>query len=165
MPDKRCSKCGEVKPLTSFGVRRSRCKSCVAANTRAWQKRNLERARETTRRWRQTEKGKASNRAYVARWARHNPEKVRAYRKVWAQTEKGQAALRRAREKWLAAHPLSLETPHGVGILLDRIADDRAVNPLEALIQDESIRLLINRAVSERGLDYEVAYQLAHSYL
>jgi len=35
--DKQCKKCGEVKPLTEYNKRQSRCKPCQYAYTNKWQ--------------------------------------------------------------------------------------------------------------------------------
>ncbi len=168
---KRCTKCGEVKPLTSFGVSKSWCKPCVAAYTRAWKQRNPAKAREIKKRWLQTESGKISNRASNRRYRERNLGKVREYRRRWGQTERGQASCQRASLKWLAKHPdaslfagsmVSLDALHSEALY--SIAD-KSGTPLESLIQAEAICRIINRVVSERGLDYYGAYQLIHSYL
>lgn len=49
---KRCTKCGETKPLADFSlsrkdVYRSNCKTCQAASARAWFRDNKERHKET----------------------------------------------------------------------------------------------------------------------
>jgi hypothetical protein len=174
---KRCTKCGEVKPLTSFSVSnhgkpRSWCKSCYAANTRAWNKRNLERARENKRCWLQTERGKASNRASYRHYRERNLEKVRQYRRRWVQTEKGRTSCQRARLKWLARHPdaiftglVSLDAPYGSkGTLIDCIADNSAVNPLERLIQNEAVIEVAKRVVSERGCSWDTAIAIVEAH-
>jgi len=54
---KRCTKCGQVKPLTAFtpakgyrGGRKTQCKACTAAYLRQWRRQNLEHARAKARR-------------------------------------------------------------------------------------------------------------------
>lgn len=191
MSEKPCTKCGEVKPITAFGLvkrrtgeprARSRCKSCIAANTRDWQARNAERRLETTSRWRQTERGKASQRASDKRWreSESNREKKQAYRRRWAQTERGREVLSRARKKWAAAHPpenhssvrvpgqhylVSLDALNGVRSFHDCIADRNAVDPLETLIQSESIAGIAKRLVSERGISWEEAIALVEAHV
>lgn len=171
--NKRCNKCGEVKPLASFGVEKrsgnplARCKSCVAANTRAWQGRNLERARATTKRWKQTERGKASNRATNRRYRERNTEKVLAYRRRWVQTENGQASCRRATLKWLTKNPdatvtgmISLDG----GTLLDSIAATNSANPLDRLIQHEAVVEVAKRLTGERGCSLEAALAIVEEH-
>jgi hypothetical protein len=187
--EKRCTKCGEVKPVKAFGLvkrrtgelrARSRCKFCLTANTRDWQARNAERARATTRRWRQTERGKVSNRASDKRYRESNRETRRAYRQRWAQTERGRASLSRARKKWEAAHPpeshssvrvpgqhylVSLDALNGVRTLHDCIPDRNAVDPLEALIQNEAIAEITKRLVNEKGLSREAAIAVVETHV
>jgi hypothetical protein len=68
---KRCSKCGELKPLDSFykqatgrDGRRADCKDCFAVRARDWYSKNRDHAVERARKWQQD-----------------NPERVRAYRR------------------------------------------------------------------------------------
>lgn len=188
MIKKRCTKCGKAKLLKFFGLDErngksyvlSRCKSCVAANTRAWKQRNLERAREYQKAYRQTEKAKADNRAGNKRYREipENAEKIRSYRRRWAQTENGRAALLRARLKWLDKNPdqisfypylVSLDAPvksnKGVGRLLDIVADDKAVNPLEHLIQSEAVIEVAQRVVRERGCSWDTAVAIIEAHI
>ena len=75
---KRCTKCGEEKPLAAFSRDRSRkdgrypqCKACV----RRWQRENAEHLADYHRRWQQEsrEKKRAHNRRYWER-KRDDPE-------------------------------------------------------------------------------------------
>lgn len=188
MSEKRCTKCGELKPLTAFGLgkRRTgdsrplpRCKACVTAHARDWQTRNAERARETRSRWRQTDKGKASNRAGNKRYRESNRDKVQAYRSHWAQTEQGRACLDRARKKWADAHPLarqwqprpngqpylvSLDATSGFRTYHECIADRNAADPLEVLIQSEAVAGIVERLVSEKGVSREAALAMVEAH-
>ena len=57
---KRCSKCGDTKPVDAFsrdsanksGLR-GQCKSCDSAKNKAWSSKNPERKKENRKRWRQ----------------------------------------------------------------------------------------------------------------
>jgi hypothetical protein len=183
--DKRCTKCGEVKPLASFTLSKSKrtgktypkswCRSCCVAQARAYQQRNPVRTREYQRSYRQTERAKAASRAGNKRY-RETPagaEKIRAYRRRWAQTERGRAALLRAQLKWLAKNPdssftgmVSLNAPSGIrGTLLDCIADSVAVNPLERLIQSEAVVEVAKRVVSERGCSWVEAIAIVEAHV
>lgn len=58
--EKRCKKCGEVKPLTDFHPasgtrdgRRGECKLCHNAAKRAWYGRNRDAVKDNVRRWQQ----------------------------------------------------------------------------------------------------------------
>lgn len=67
---KRCSRCGETKPLTEFYIdrrRNSRCKQCSREITRQWANENPDRHRERAR-----------------RWNRENPDRVKANRAQYA---------------------------------------------------------------------------------
>jgi hypothetical protein len=88
---KKCSKCGEVKPLEGFckdrwnkDGRKSNCRECAKAMTRKWRKANPEKMREQNRRWRAA-----------------NPERCRGIdRKKYAtDPEKVKICVRRARKK------------------------------------------------------------------
>ena len=185
MIKKRCTKCGKAKLLKFFGLDErngksyvlSRCKSCVSADARAWNQRNPERAREAKRRWAQTEKGKACHRAGYKRWLEKegNREKARESRRRWALTERGREVCQRARLKWLAAHPdaidfrsVSLDAPvregEQSGTLLDLIADDKAVSPLESLIQKEAVVEIAKRLVSEKGFSWKAAIAIVEAH-
>lgn len=69
---KRCSKCGELKPLTEFykakGCRdghRPDCKACFAARARAWYQQNREHVIDRVKKWRaeNPERARATQRA------------------------------------------------------------------------------------------------------
>ena len=69
---KRCTKCGELKPLTEFyrqktgrGGYRADCKACLAARAKQWYRRNREHAI-----------------AQVKAWQQANPDRVKAARKA-----------------------------------------------------------------------------------
>lgn len=88
---KKCSKCGEVKPLDEFckdrwnkDGRKSNCRECAKAMTRKWRKANPEKTREQNRRWRAA-----------------NPEKCKVIvrRKYTANPKKAQAYARQARKR------------------------------------------------------------------
>ncbi len=86
---KRCTKCGETKPIDLFGIqrgtRRAQCNPCRTLQADSWAKRNPERVRATRREW-------------VAK----NRERVRAYpRKTWAELTPEQRARKTARSKVL----------------------------------------------------------------
>ena len=87
---KRCTQCGEIKPLTEFYKRgdntsryRSHCKLCVRASNLAWSEANRERHRamssdwqrrnrpRTNARWREWKKRSGYN------WCALNPERAR----------------------------------------------------------------------------------------
>src|SRR6185437_8982837 len=68
---KRCSKCGELKPLDAFykqstgrDGRRADCKDCFAVRAKDWYAKNRDHAM-----------------ARVKKWQQDNPERVRATRK------------------------------------------------------------------------------------
>ena len=87
---KRCSKCGETKPLDEFYKRSSskdnkapRCRECSKKAHRGWYATNAEKARRDSRRWIKDnpERAKETKRIYYA----NNREKVlTAQSKMWA---------------------------------------------------------------------------------
>lgn len=102
---KRCTKCGEEKPLTDYyeynGSRWGRCKACVLAHQKARRAAHPEVHRTSGRRWyeQNRERKLAENRA----WRVAHPEKIREYTRASAQRH---PETRRARQKRnYAAHP------------------------------------------------------------
>lgn len=84
---KKCSKCGEVKPLDAFAKNASKkdgksylCRECTNEAMRLWREANPEKARENARRCREA-----------------HPEKVREHNQRWyaANAEKAKEASRR----------------------------------------------------------------------
>ena len=95
---KRCTKCGEEKPLAAFSRDRSRkdgrypqCKACV----RRWQQENAEHLADYNRRWQQAnpEKKRAQDRRYRER-KRQDPE----YRERWRANARRRDRERRAQD-------------------------------------------------------------------
>ena len=101
--EKKCTKCGEVKPLDLFYAhkstkdgRGSQCKECVRESARKWKLENPEKARESFRKWRleNLEKRRESFRKWylknsektkerARKWQLENPEKARGYDRKW----------------------------------------------------------------------------------
>ena len=85
---KRCSKCGEVKPVDCFykdpksmsGLR-SWCKECARADKRKWHYVNKDKRKQQFDDWK--EKNKESFAEYKKEWAKANPEKVTMYNQKW----------------------------------------------------------------------------------
>lgn len=95
---KRCTKCGEEKPLADFSVRKacgkplSRCKACQALSAREWAARNPERTAAKLEAWCAAN---ADRRKEIAReWARRNAGAV------LAQTMKRRAGKKHATPAW-----------------------------------------------------------------
>ena len=85
---KRCTKCGQTKPLTQYNLekrgrdgRRAKCKECDRARSRAWYEANAEHVRAKARAWHEAnpERARARNRA----WYEANPERARARARTW----------------------------------------------------------------------------------
>ena len=115
--EKRCTKCGEVKPLEKYPKhgrgRRGECKPCRAAYQREYQSKNRERIAAGTREYyvKNREKIAAAQREYVAqnkertvlrrrKWYAQNRERVIKKSRAWyAQNrERGCARAKRWRE-------------------------------------------------------------------
>ena len=89
MDEKRCTKCGEVKPLDEFhrqtatrDGRRPDCKACTAARRRTWYEQN--RDRELAR---------------VSAWQAANAERVRATQRAFRESGKKRLSNRKAHLK------------------------------------------------------------------
>lgn len=93
LTQKKCSKCGEVKPLEEFnkhsrsadGVQ-AHCRECMKEANRKWYAANFEKKR-----------------IYIQEWQKANPEKMRArQRKYWAANVE---VCRERGRKWREANP------------------------------------------------------------
>jgi hypothetical protein len=79
MQEKRCTKCGEVKPLHEFqkkgdNRRRADCRACAAAYNRTWQRKNPEKLRKNRKKY--YERHQERLRAEKAEWQRAHPEQA-----------------------------------------------------------------------------------------
>ena len=90
---KKCTKCGETKPLEAFCVdratrtgRKPRCRGCVSADKKDWARRNPDKRRE-----------------WHLRWARQNPEKRKAGEVRFRENHKEQ--LRLQAQEYRKANP------------------------------------------------------------
>lgn len=90
---KRCTACGEIKPLTDFNKNRTKagglaaqCRECMRAIVHAWQKANPEKYLESVRR------AKAKK-----------PEKYRGHKRVWAEANPDRVHAKNRR--YAEAHP------------------------------------------------------------
>jgi 5-methylcytosine-specific restriction endonuclease McrA len=83
--EKRCKKCGLLKPLTDYGKKKnglhSQCKACVSEYNRQWRNANREKRAEYNRRWH--EQNRDHVRETQRRWRQEHPEKSREYRRRW----------------------------------------------------------------------------------
>ena len=105
---RECTKCGDIKPLASFGKhaqgkygRRSICRSCVAIYSSEYLR--TERGREVFRKSRsnfaRTEQGKAWRREKAQRHRARNPEKAKARSVVSQAIDSGRLVRPSACEK------------------------------------------------------------------
>lgn len=81
----KCSKCGEVKPLTDFHKDKAnklghsyRCKLCAIAHVGQWQKDNPEKKRANSRNW--VANNKDAHRKNNKQWAINNPDYNKTYK-------------------------------------------------------------------------------------
>lgn len=100
--DKRCSKCGETKPLNDFYANRkmrcgrdSWCKACSIRNTQAWAKRNPERVKA----WRAANRDRVNR--YHHNWLAANPGYTQDWERRMRDPDERAAreAKRRARQR------------------------------------------------------------------
>lgn len=119
---KTCPKCGEEKPLDSFGNDRKtkdglriHCKLCNSAYARQWHWDNLERSREAAREWGRKNKDRANARSaahYLAnkeryrdlskKWSSENREKSLKIKRRW--TAKNIEKVKAKDERWKKAN-------------------------------------------------------------
>jgi flagellar biosynthesis GTPase FlhF len=100
---KKCSKCGEVKPLTEFYKHESTkdrlftyCKVCKNKQNKEYRENNPEKVKETRKKYYKNnlEKIKEQNR----KWVENNLEKVKENQKEWAR--KNRDKRRESDKKW-----------------------------------------------------------------
>lgn len=84
MDEKKCSKCGEMKPPTEYYKDKSRhdglarlCRQCDSARARKWRDANADRQRLNQRQWRMENADRDRERKRA--WERENPDKHYAH--------------------------------------------------------------------------------------
>ena len=87
---RKCTECGQVKPLEEFAKdrhnsdgRASWCKACRAEYSRQWRGANREKRLEYARRYREANRERI--REYERQWREANRERVREYARQWRQ--------------------------------------------------------------------------------
>lgn len=115
---KRCSKCGEVKPLEDYNRRKasadgrqSKCRDCSNAYYRAWHTANREYRAEYDRAWYQANSER--KRAYYQANREQYAEYGRAYRQ--ANPDKDIAKQHRRRARLACAVPQRWQVDHTLG--------------------------------------------------
>lgn len=90
---KKCSRCGEEKPLSAFNARngtpcgkQSFCKECNKKYTSQWEKEHRDESNARHRKWRS--KNVEYNRDRVKQWAIENPEKQKERSLRWRKNNK-----------------------------------------------------------------------------
>ena len=87
METKRCSKCGEGKPLSEFYTSKNYstgyatyCKKCSRIAAKEWREKNKERAKEISQNWNKANKEKVleQNKKRCKKWRSNNREKANA---------------------------------------------------------------------------------------
>jgi len=112
METKKCSKCGETKPVGEFYKRSVSkdglnyyCKECSKASASQWNKEHPEQKYAANRRWQKNhpEHVRAKGRERMKRWYKRHPEQGRAARARWYKRhpERGCAAS----AHWIKTHP------------------------------------------------------------
>lgn len=123
---KACTKCGETKPLDSFGVQRDRkdgrtsaCRDCRRAQSREWKAANPEKVR-------------AENVRYLA----DNRERRNAYQREW--NARNKAKVSAANRRWREANPDKWARAATASKARDRTSDVRDVTAKDfrRLLQD-----------------------------
>jgi len=134
---KRCTRCGEEKPLEAFARdgratdgTRSACRVCCGTYNRQWNRENRKRC----------------NAATVA-WRARNPEKVAAHKRAW----------RLANPEKVRKHKRSEYDRHMEAIIY-RVSEWRKLNPEKRRAQSQLRRARLARAA---GVDYTTPEKLS----
>jgi len=82
LKNKRCSRCGKVKPISEFGEEKrvknklqSQCRKCRNKSNEKWRKNNPKKDKESKRKW--AKKNSKKERERKRKWKEDNPEKVK----------------------------------------------------------------------------------------
>ena len=102
MVGRKCSKCGEDKPISEFRVARAYCKECVKDEKRKWRKNNPDKKREHDKRYREknADKVKEMKKKYYEnnfdkvneknkKWHENNPNKTREHKRKYYENNIG----------------------------------------------------------------------------
>lgn len=107
LTQKKCSKCGEIKPLEEFNKnprssdgKAYQCRECANAACRQWYAANPEKGRELSRRWQKVNLER--KRENARKWAAANPERCRENNRKWNANNADKA--RENKRKWTAAN-------------------------------------------------------------
>jgi hypothetical protein len=119
LAEKKCNRCGEVKPTSEFHTdnhrpdgKQARCKQCSSELYRAWKEENpdyhkqwrvdnQDRIKEVDSLWRSQNKDRI--RENGARWRAENPEHVKEYNREWREENKDEH--REATYQWRKNNP------------------------------------------------------------
>ena len=108
---KTCSRCGETKPLESFGRnkecrdgRRNTCKACQNVTANSWRHANPDRVRAYWTRYEAANRDKVNARHRA--WRAANPDKAYARDKRYSETPNGKAVARKAVQAYRQRLPL-----------------------------------------------------------
>lgn len=99
LENKECTNCKEIKPISEFYMQKTvtkkkgihykpkpECKKCTTKRTSEYQNKNIDKARELQKQWR--ENNKERNNELMKRWHEENKEEFRKYNKQWQQNNK-----------------------------------------------------------------------------
>jgi 5-methylcytosine-specific restriction endonuclease McrA len=98
VPQKRCTNCGETKPIELFGKDKNRkgghyphCKECVKAKSKEWRKNNPEKSRSFSKKW--YDNNREHKLAKNQEWYDAHPEKIieKQQKRYWSNPEKERA--------------------------------------------------------------------------
>ena len=141
--EKRCSRCGEIKPVDDFYKDRKMkdgltiyCKACSLASSKAYYKANTEKAKAA--RYAYYNANREKHRACVIAWNEANPEKLRAYTKAWR--DKNPDKILAANRAWRKANREKVNT-----YAKEREANLRKIDPKFKL--NGNIKAAINKAL------------------
>ncbi|MFA5195601.1 MAG: hypothetical protein WC401_07365 [Bacteroidales bacterium] len=106
--NKRCKKCGALKPLTEFyqykkakDGHQSNCKVCSLEISRQWRAENPKKVKEDIRRWRAKNPGKTRESCH--QWYIKNAGRVRERKRQWR--AENAEKIRESKRRWRAENP------------------------------------------------------------
>lgn len=146
---KKCSKCGDEKPLDNFGKHgkyiRSCCKKCNNQESKNFIINNPKKAKEQSLNRRKNNKEKLLE--MTRNWRKNNPEKSKSSSKKWRKNNIGNEKAKEGSRNWKKSNP-EKRTKHGI---IMRIKNKFGIDPTIELIEVKRLQITLHRLIKEKS--------------
>jgi hypothetical protein len=106
--EKRCTKCGQIKPLSEFNKNKTRvdghremCKNCRSQYEKRLKDSNPEKVRERYNKYNQSQKGRNK----FKEWINQNKDKIAEIGRRFRRTTKGKVSINKHEQRYSAKYP------------------------------------------------------------